>query len=267
LKDRVRPHPRLAPVWQAALHRLLGLALLLIVTTSSQIAAQNERTIELDECSLALERGIATHASGAAQQAIDLFTRLRQRCPHLAQIEHNLGVFAAKQQDWDTAVAHFEAALAKDARASSTAAQLASIHRYRAQVAYANALNTTGPSVIPTFSVQGSEFNDQITQVPQPPVIADEAMQQVEDELYEWWQSVKRERNESWRSHYAKDYEPLSELRAIRQAWDQIGRQIVFTSTDAVVILSIQQGDAVERYLLLMRREQQRWIIYQETAL
>lgn len=203
------------------------------------------------------------HAPGALEKR---FAALERACPAFAQMAHNQGVLAARQERWPQAIAHFERALSKDKRAADTHQHLQQIFKFRAAEAYALALNSPLAVPPPTPVLQdSSKRNAESTQrfAAQDHL---RNMATIEYELYAWWHA-----RQSWkgvRDHYVEDYDieaiKLTRQKHLNVQWSQIRREIAFTENDVAIVL----GNADKSHtLLLMRLVGSRWKIYQESFL
>ena len=229
----------------------------------------------LDVTVSTLQRTLARSPSRtAARSARDALRELADRCEHLPQIHHDLGVLAAREQRLPEAFGHFERALALDPRAGATLEALRGLHRREAALAYARALGTPAATPMPRLTLQDS--SDVGVDTLRARAARDPAFRQVatlEYELYAWWQSAgdgARVR----RSHYVDGYPRAAALadraRDATIPWENVRRDIDFTAEDAVAVIE-QPGtsDATDpvRRLLLLRLEGARWKIYRETPL
>ncbi|MFK8080923.1 MAG: hypothetical protein AB8B97_11615 [Granulosicoccus sp.] len=219
-------------------------------------------------CASQLDATVALGSNpGANPESIAArFAALEDNCPAFAQLAHNQGVLAARSNQWPQAIAHFKRALAKDQRAADTHRHLQQIFEYRAAQAYARALDTPLTAQPPQLDFQDSSARNAESeqQFPEHEQLRDIAT--IEYELFAWWQA-----QQTWAgisSHYVEGYD-IEAIRLFRQEhtsrqWPDIKREIAFTQSDAVVVLS----DAAKAHtLLLMRLTGTRWKIYQETRL
>ncbi len=235
----------------------------LLLTHSPLTAAQ-----PLINCAAELDAAVSL-ASNTDYDAAALqrrFANLEARCTHFAQLAHNQGVLAARDNQWPQAIVHFERALEKDSRAAATHQHLKQIFEYRAAQAYARALDTPLQAPAPELQLQDSgKHNADVLQT-QLPFHELRNITTIEYELFAWWQAHK-----NWigiHAHYVDDYNidaiKLSRQSYINKRWPDTKREIAFTANDAVVVLS----DSIQAHtLLLMRLVGTRWKIYQETNL
>jgi len=226
--------------------------------------------------------------------------RLAPRCAHLPQIHHDLGVIAARDGRVSAALDHFETAVAADPRAAMTLDHLRTLHRREAAAAYARALGSPSDTSRPAFTFQRSD--DVGADTLRAAASEEEPLRDVatiEYELYAWWRSAVDGDVRERRSHYVDDYpRALALLGRERDAalrWEDVRREIAFTTEDAVAVLTyagraadgdgkpadeldggaaarVDGGDDAERTgafrrLLLLRLQDRRWLIYRDTPL
>lgn len=195
---------------------------------------------------------------------------LDTHCPHLPQISHNLGVLAAREENWPEAIAYLEKSLALDKRAAMTHRHLQQIFKYRAATAYARALKGDDSDAdsfeLPVFELQSSDVENANTQESSLDSSQFHTISTVEYELYAWWQAIQSKRDVA--EHYVDDYPEaaisLSQREFAGKQWTDVQREIAFTANDVVVVLSDTEK---QRTLILMRLVGTRWKIYQETVL
>lgn len=239
--------------------------LVLLAALSTSVQAEVNRPVN---CAAELDAAVAI-ASNPDQEAEALtirFATLEERCPAFAQLAHNQGVIAARQERWPQAIAHLKRSLDKDQRAAASHRHLQQIFEYRAAQAYARALDTPLTAKPPQLSFQDSSIRnaEMAQQFPEHQHLRDIAT--IEYELYAWWQA-----QQNWtgiRTHYIEGYDieaiKLSRQKHLSKQWPDTKREIAFTNDDAVVVLS----DTVKAHtLLLLRLVGTRWKIYQETRL
>lgn len=242
--------------------------LCLIVLIGMGPAISHAEAVTSVNCAAELDAAVALasnpdNKAGALERR---FAALEIRCPAFAQMAHNQGVLAAKDNRWPLAVAHFERALKKDKRAADTHQHLQQIFKFRAAQAYSRALNTPLSAEPPSLDFQDSGNRNAEPEQQFPEYEHLRNMATVEYELYAWWQSLR-----NWthiRNHYIDRYDieaiKLSRQQHLSQQWSDTRREIAFTENDAIVVLS----DTVKAHtLLLMRLVGARWKIYQETRL
>lgn len=237
-------------------------------TPLPDIATKLAGTSCLDE----LDSGVALARGGDSLQAKNHFEILDTKCRHLPQIQHNLGVLAANDSRWSEAIEHLEQSLLADDRAAGTVEQLRQIHRFSASQAYARALNQVVQTQPPVLALQGSTVvnSDSLRAIQDRTDL--HTVSNIEDELYNWWLSARKKTPNEWLTHYIEGY-PAPDRYAMRQHdWEELEHEIALTSTDAVVVLARESVDAsgvklTERTLLLLRLQDNRWKIYQETSL
>lgn len=191
---------------------------------------------------------------------------LETHCEHLPQIAHNLGVLAAHANRLPEAIAHFQRAINLDERAAMTHRHLQQIFEHRAAVAYARALNRPLAATEPTFEFQDSTLLNADSRFLARGRSGLHTISTVEYELYAWWQAHQSQ--EDLTAHYVETY-PDTAIRLAKRnyagkQWVDMQREIAFTRSDAVVVLSDAEQN---RTLLLLRLVGTRWKIYQETAL
>lgn len=222
----------------------------------------------------------AVTAAGSLAATIDRpavdagLAELETRCPPLPQLAHNRGVLAASTERWPEAVAHLERSLLQDPRAADTFQLLQNIYEYQASLAYAKALDTPVNVRPPQLTWQDStRLNADANarrDVAEPEV--DEIMQSqrsvstLEYELFSWWQALHATTGAEL--FYVDDFPAGSIAQSKRfhatARWEELQREISFTASDAVVVIS---DAARSQSLLLLRLVGTRWKIYQETRL
>ena len=207
---------------------------------------------------------LASHSDMETEGLASRFALLEETCPDFAQISHNRGVLAGRENRWSEAISHFERSLKKDTRAAETHQHLQQIFDYRAAIAYAKALGTTTQISEPALHFQDSSDQNSPKQNPNNPQLHD--IVTVEYELFAWWQAVKS--GNGIDEHYIDGYDSgaislARQAHAARQ-WQSMKREIAFTRQDAVVVLSDSSN---AHTLLLLRLIGNRWKVYQETTL
>lgn len=191
---------------------------------------------------------------------------LESRCADLPQIAHNRGVLSAQAGKWPEAIAHFERSLQQDTRAALTYRHLQQIFEHRAAMAYSKALNTPIEAPEPSLELQSSA--DQNSDNLRRNTVRSNlhSISTIEYELFAWWQA--QHNSIGINDYYVEDF-PQAAIRLAQRThankqWQDMHREIAFTASDAVVVLS----DAYHhRTMLLLRLVGNRWKIYQETNL
>ena len=246
-------------------------ATLVVVPSGVGAAPPPSRAPVSDDCATELDRAVHLARSGAAADAARRLEALSRRCAHLPQIEHDLGVLAARAGRTRAAIAHFEASLAADPRAADTLAQLRALHRHEAAVAYARALDVSPAVPSPELALQDSSAVNADSLRPAADDGELRTLVAVEYELYDWWHSADAPDPAGWLAHYAEDYPEEVALadraRLGRTPWERVRREVAFTAEDAVAVLEHETHGALERRLLLLRLQGKRWKIYRETPL
>jgi len=249
-------------------------ALLLTLVSTASVAAI-PKALSVSECLVQLDAAVTLAQAPADEpdldEATDKLQTLAAQCQDLPQIQHNLGVIAARDNRLPEAISYLEASVAADPRAAQSVAHLQEIFRYRASIAYANALNMEVQASSPKYVLQDSTDQNSDSLRLQRERSELHTVGTIEYELYAWWQTRHDERQDI-QEFYVNNYPAVSiELALERYVdidWDNIKREIAFTQEDAVVVLSEDSQEvAQEKTLLLMRLEGNRWKIYQETAL
>jgi len=91
--------------------------------------------------------------------------KLQGQCPEIPEIFHQLGVSHANQKNWESAISFFNQALEKQSLAFASHQALIKIHRYRATLAYRQALGSNlAPPKVPRFKT--AQFNSK-TPIPE----------------------------------------------------------------------------------------------------
>jgi len=220
-----------------------------------------------EECRTALDNSHTLYSAGDKKAALTLLTHMTEYCESFAQVEHNLGVIAANNQQFDLAIEHLQQSLQLDRRSQHTLDQLQALQAYRASQAYGEALQLRSKAKAPTLSMQNSTY---LNSLPPDATRAHSNLHNiatVEYELYDWWQSARDNNEESWLSHYEQHYPPPANAMAAPVSWDKTQRRINFTAQDVVAIISYQTAGALQHKQLLMRLQGNRWKIYQEHLL
>lgn len=209
---------------------------------------------------------LASHPDNDVQTLEARFAALENVCPAFAQMAHNQGVLAARDNRWRQAITHFQRSLSKDSRAASTQAHLQQIFKYRAANAYAEVLKTPPAAPLPTLELQDSAVHNSDINQSFPEQLQLRDIATVEYELFAWWQS-----RQNWtgiRGHYVDGFDieaiKLARGQHSKLSWQDMKREIAFTENDAVVVIS---EPAKPHSLLLLRLVGNRWKIYQETRL
>ena len=253
-------------------------------------------TLPVATCLARLDAAAADAArAGRERRARKTLSALAERCPHLPQIHHDLGVLAAREERLPEAYAHFERALASDPRAGATVDQLRALHRREAALGYAHALGTAVDAPPPRLVLQDSR--DVGADTLRARAARDDALHDVstlEYELYDWWRSADDD-DSSRLAHYVYGYSRRAALagreRDAAIPWESVRREIALTAEDAVAVIEHpvpgtaggagpvgKGGDASAaggtsgegatlRRLLLLRLEGERWKIYRESVL
>jgi len=238
---------------------------------SSQTAAaagSKNATWSTADCLRALDRA-EVHANDidydTAQRGL---ATLAQSCESVPQVHHNLGVIAARNGQWEIAIAAFKRAIAIDTRTADTVTQLNAIHAYQAKLAWQVALDRSDPIEPPTFVLQTSADQNPAPFTHATNQSALRSVATVDFELYTWWHaSSESQENEAWLSHYVKGYPPTQMPDTKQIEWDSVKRDIQFTARDASVALSWTHGREDHVRILLLRLNGQRWQIYHEAEL
>ena len=253
---------------QQNMFRAYTLAALLASLLSSTGTAAAEQTVPVVNCATELDATVAM-ASNPDHESVTLsmrFEALEKRCPAFAQLAHNQGVLAARENRWPQAIMHFKRALDKDLRAADTHSHLQKIYEYRAAEAYAQALNTPLTAEPPDlhFQVSSTRNADVRQQFSEHDQLRDIAT--IEYELFARWQAQLSGKgiNEHYIDGYNIEAIKIAQRKDLNRQWENTKHEITFTEKDAVVVLS----DSLKaRSLLLMRLVGTRWKIYQETEL
>lgn len=238
--------------------------------SAEALASAQEQALKYPEgnCQMQLDATVAL-ASNEPDNIAFLtrrFEQLEQRCGHLPQIAHNLGVVHARAEQWPQAVDHFQRSLDKEPRAAMTLQHLQQIFEHRAAKAYALALNTPVQRPTPRFSFQRSDHRNSSVQPAEHEPTALHSISTLEYEMFAWWQALHN--SIGLNAHYVDEFSEaaikLSQKRFARKEWANMQREIAFTAEDAVVVLSDAHHN---RTLFLLRLVGTRWKIYQETPL
>ncbi len=217
-------------------------------------------------CLAALDNSRTLYSDGDKNASYKLLQQMQAHCTEFPQIEHNLGVIAANNQQYDVAIQHFEKSLQQDKRSQDTVDQLQTVRAYLASLAYSEALQMKSKATKPALTMQ-----DSTTHNGQPRKMSRAQSQlhnisTVEYELYDWWQSARDNNKEAWLLHYEEQYPPPGAMAAPVD-WQSTQRRINFTAQDAVAIVSYRSNGFLQHRQLLMRLQGNRWKIYQEFPL
>ncbi len=219
------------------------------------------------ECHTALDNSRTLYNDGDKKAAYKLLIHMQAHCTNFPQIEHNLGVLAVSNEQYDVAIQHFENSLQQDKRSQDTADQLQQVRAYQASIAYSEALQLRSRAPKPASTMQDSTKINSIA----PPLPRAQSnlhnTSTVEYELYDWWQSARDNNKEAWLSHYEQQYPPPPGAMTAPVKWQNTQRRINFTAQDAVAIVSYQSKGLQQHRQLLMRLQGNRWKIYQEFQL
>ena len=241
---------------------------------AAAVPAPTDRSAE-HWCAAELDAAVATARRGALDAARDALDALGRQCTGLPQIEHDLGVIALRAGDHDAAVRHLERALEVDERAARTVGALREVRRWRAGLAWRDALGENGPGRrAPALELLGSDVTGASERLDagRDALLRDETA--LAYELYAWWDTLRRGDADDVDSHYAGDAvrAPVDGARpdgagAGLPDWDDVERELAFTARDAVAVLRWRDGGAAAGRLLLLRAVDDRWLIYRESPL
>ena len=241
-------------------------------------------------CLERLDAAVALARSGDTGRARLHLERLADRCEHVPQIHHDLGVIAARGERLPAALAHFEKALESDPRVAMTLDHVRALNRREAALAYARALGRPIDAPRPALAFQDSGDVGADT-LHERRIAGDPArrVETLEHELHAWWRSAVDGDVEARLAHYVDGY-PRARALAGRErdaalVWDDVSREIAFTARDAVAVIGranpfpardgrpgghdgaggVPAGGG--GLLLLLRPEGDRWRIYRESPL
>lgn len=243
--------------------RLIFLFLVTFGTVFLPLAVQ--AALASNSCSAQLDAAVSLYNNGNTETASTELKQLADQCAHLPQVHHNLGVVAAVNQQWYEAEEHFERAITDDKRSNSTYEHLQAIHQFKAALAYRKALDVEGAVAQPRLTMQNSSDSNAIYN--EPPKTSLHNVATIDYELFSWWTAAANDATEAWLDHYTSGYPPLENTHASNVQWDKVGRDIAFTTQDAVVVLNYELNNVEKRLLLLLRLQNNRWKIYRETSL
>ena len=172
----------------------------------------------------------------------------------------------------DAAVRHLERALAADERVSRTVQALRELRRWRAAVAWSDALGEAAPArpAAPALALVDSSATSAADRLDAARGALLRDADVVGYELYEWWGTLRHGDADDLASHYAVDAvreTPAPDVAAALPDWEDVDSDVAFTATDAVAVLRWTEGDAPSGRLLLLRAVDDRWLIYRETVL
>jgi len=199
-----------------------------------------------------------------AQQGL---STLAHSCEEVPQVHHNLGVIAARQGQWETAISSFQRAIALNPQTADTVKQLSDIHEFQAKKAWRVALELEQELREPLFTWQDSSDENRQISANAANIAGLRSVATVDFELYNWWHAWDATATAEWSEYYVNGYPPptFDEPRPV--SWDEVEKDIQFTASDAAVVLKwTQDGSARHRWLLLTLTGQ-RWKIYHESAL
>jgi len=192
---------------------------------------------------------------------------LAHSCEEVPQIHHNLGVMAARQGQWETAISAFERAIALNPQTADTVAQLTALHEYQAKKAWRVALELEQELIEPIFTWQNSSDENRQVSASAANSTGLRSVATVDFELYNWWHAWDAANTAEWLEHYVNGYPPptIDEQRPV--LWDAVQIDIQFTASDAAVVLKWTKNGAVHHRWLLLTLAGQRWQIYHESEL
>ncbi len=191
--------------------------------------------------------------------------RVESQCTGYPQFHHNLGVLEFNSQRWEEAAQQFQLAIASDRRAAESVAALRSIHRYQAALSYQNSLGTGSAAKPPQLAMQSTSLKNSDILWQRKSNTYLRSVTTIDYELYDWWLAIKAGQIEAHSEHYVDNY-PASHTNILTSvSWEDIDRDIAFTQSDAVVVLSFPHRDSTEHLQLLLRLQGERWKIYRET--
>lgn len=238
---------------------------LLLTGTFTTARAANE--LSYVECLRALDRTVLHVDEVDIDTAQHGLATLAQSCEEVPQIHHNMGVIAARQAQWETAIAAFERAIRLAPRTADSVAQLKAIHEYQAKKAWQVALQADEEVLAPEFSWQTSSDLDQRVSANAHSVKGLKSVATLDFELYDWWHALEDESPEAWLKHYVNGY-PAPTLDQIRPVpWESVSREIQFTARDAAVALKWTKNGQEHHRWLLLTLAGERWQIYHEAEL
>jgi hypothetical protein len=240
---------------------------LILAIPTQPVSASLPSFTSPEDCRTELDNSRSLYNDGNKNAALALLNHMREFCEDFPQVEHNLGVLAASNLQYDQAIEHFKLAIQRDRRAQHTLEQMQAVSAYQASVAYSGALQLSSRAKRPVLAMQDSTFlNDNVARLSQAHSKLHN-ISTIEYELYDWWNSARENNQEAWLSHYAEHYPPPPGAIDTPVQWQDTQRQINFTAQDAVAIVSYQTNGRPQHRQLLLQLQGNRWKIYQELLL
>ena len=246
---------------------ILVLIIVLFAAMPTQLVAALPQFTVPGDCPIALDNSRTLYSEGNKNAAYTLLTQMQDYCSSFPQVEHNLGVLAVSNQQYDVAIAHFQKSLQQDHRSQHTFDQLQAVHAYLASIAYSEALQLRSRAPKPALAMQDSTYVNNNSARLERAQSDLHNISTVEYELYDWWQSARDSNKEAWLSHYEQQYPPPADAMTAPVDWQSTQRRINFNAQDAVAIVSYQSNGSQQHRQLLMRLQGNRWKIYQEHRL
>lgn len=239
--------------------------ILLAISGSIFLPATTQASLLSNSCSAQLDAAVSLFNNGNSDSATIELNKLAETCGHMPQVQHNLGVIAATNQRWHEAEEHFERAIGDDKRSNATHEHLQAIHQFKAALAYRKALDVEGAVAQPQLTMQNA--SDVNTIYKEPIKTSLHSVATIDYELFSWWTAAASASTDAWLDHYTAGYPPIENTHASEVTWDNVGRDIAFTTQDAVVVLNYELDSVEKRMMLLLRLQNNRWKIYRETTL
>ncbi len=139
----------------------------IFMTTNSVFA-----NTDIPTCLLALDTLIANNKIDSPEKLnrlSDELENLNNSCPPIPQIRHNLGVINAHNENWETAAGLFKSAIELEPRTQLSYTYLGQIYKYRATLAYRDALQSSGTAPKPPhFKMQTAKDKNFDARIPIP---------------------------------------------------------------------------------------------------
>ncbi|HBR96248.1 MAG TPA: hypothetical protein DD979_02575 [Gammaproteobacteria bacterium] len=216
----------------------------------------------LDALAHELEHGMAVEDIAAQTEAL---RALREQCPTVAQIPHNLGVLKAREQDWPAAIEWLETAIALDDAANETYESLNKIHRYLAVAAYREALQSNSPAPRPpSLSLQDANVGMPGRETRSPTQLRDA----VTPLLERWWRfihGVDTDCSACFASADSAPEPPVLSVASIDQA--TLPDEWLLLPEAAGHLTAVIRDDLGKVFALQLREGHEGWLIMQHEVL
>lgn len=248
---------------------LFLLSLFFLSNISGVLYAANTAKLseeDIQNCMEGVDRSVYAYAHHDIIHARKVLNELSAICTGFPQLHHNLGVLEALSENWAAAIEQLQLSVQSDSRAAESVNALNTIFRYRAAIAYQRALNTSVKAPRPVLSMQNSTVHNADRYWSRKATAYLRSVSTVEYELFDWWTANQDGSTSASYAHYATEYPQPINTTDFKSDWDSVEKDITFTTTDAVVVLSYKRKEQIQHTQLLLRLQGARWKIYRETS-